>query len=165
VGSVLVAKLACQGLLFRRNDFGQGALEMPLSYDGTLEHVDWPQLKAALAADQFDNGRSAELLAASFANSYATCICRDGERVVGTARVLSDGVCNAYMVDVWTSSSHRRQGIARRMVDTLLTQLPGQHVYLFTDDAAEFYLQTGWTRRGTGFQRVVGEWLNPTLTA
>ena len=32
------------------------------------------------------------------------------------ARLLSDGVCNAYLVDVWTMSVYRRQGIASRMI-------------------------------------------------
>ena len=31
------------------------------------------------------------------------------------ARLLSDGVCNAYLLDVWTASAYRRQGIASAM--------------------------------------------------
>src|SRR5258707_3877288 len=41
-------------------------------------------------------------------------IARDGDHLVGMARLLSDGVCNAYLVDVWTLSSYRRRGIADR---------------------------------------------------
>jgi ribosomal protein S18 acetylase RimI-like enzyme len=49
--------------------------------------------------------------------------------------VLSDGVCNAYVVDIWTHSAFRRQGIAHRLMSLLEDKLEGQHVYLFTDDA------------------------------
>jgi ribosomal protein S18 acetylase RimI-like enzyme len=72
---------------------------------------------------------------------------------------LSDGVCNAYVVDVWTLSTHRRQGIARTMLDSLLQELPGQHVYPFTDEAPEFYRKLGFVERGLGMEKVVGTWL------
>ena len=82
--------------------------------------------------------------------------------MIGTARVLSDSVCNAYIVDVWTLTEHRRQGIARRMIEILSQRLAGQHVYLFTDDQKEFYERIGFSERPTGMEMVVGEWLvNP----
>ncbi|NCF68495.1 MAG: hypothetical protein GWP61_21250 [Chloroflexi bacterium] len=42
----------------------------------------------------------------------------------------------------------------------LLHQLPGQHVYLFTDDLPDFYYKIGFKERGTGMERVVGRWLD-----
>src|SRR5687768_12385429 len=107
--------------------------------DGSLEGIDWARAKADLAADDFDNGRSPDALRRSFEQSQHVAIARDGDRVVGMARVLSDGVCNAYVVDVWTASSHRRQGIATRMMRLLLDAVPGQHVGLQTGDAQELY--------------------------
>jgi ribosomal protein S18 acetylase RimI-like enzyme len=41
------------------------------------------------------------------------------------ARLLSDGVCSAYLVDVWTSSRYRRRGIASEMIRFLLDEVPG----------------------------------------
>ena len=54
----------------------------------------------------------------------------DGDNAVGTARLLSDGVCNTYLVDVWTRSTHRRQGVATAMVRDLMDRVPGQHIAL-----------------------------------
>ncbi|HSF81902.1 MAG TPA: GNAT family N-acetyltransferase [Anaerolineales bacterium] len=71
----------------------------------------------------------------SFVNSHTVCLAYSGDRIIGSARSLSDGVCNAYIVDVWTLSDYRRQGVARRMLENLLDDLQGQHVYLFTDQA------------------------------
>ena len=88
--------------------------------DGSLDGVDWARAKADLASDNFDNGRSARALQRSFEHSQHVAIARDGERVVGMARLLSDGVCNAYLVDVWTLSAYRRRGIASAMVRTLI---------------------------------------------
>jgi predicted GNAT family acetyltransferase len=136
-----------------------GRKAMAITYRRALDGVDWTAMKAVLEADDFDNGRTPAQLETSFRNSFGTCIAYDGEQLVGTARVLSDGVCNAYVVDVWTLTDYRNRGIARTMLDVLLHDLHGQHVYLFTDDAEDFYRRIGFTERGTGFERVVGEWL------
>lgn len=124
--------------------------------------VDWVALKGDLAADDFDNGRTPAQLEQSFRHSAVVVYARDGGRVIGTARALSDGVCNAYVVDLWTQSRYRRHGVGRRMLDTLCARLPGQHVCLWTDDAPEFYAACGFATRGTAFERVVGPWLDAT---
>jgi len=131
-----------------------------VSYKTDLRDVDWAEMKATLQRDAFDNGRSIEQYRASFENSYATCIGYLDGRIVGTARALSDGVCNAYIVDVWTLSAFRRQGIARTMMQHLLAKLRGQHVYLFTDDMPEFYQQLGFEAQAIGMGKVVGTWLD-----
>jgi len=122
--------------------------------------VDWSAVKADLAADGFDNGRAPEELQRSFATSFAVVIAWKGERVVGTARLLADGVCNAYLVDVWTASSERRQGIGSEMVRRLLERVPGHHVALFTEDRVAFYRALGFEEEPTGMSLVVGRWLN-----
>ena len=132
---------------------------MAIAFKRDLDGVDWAAMKAVLAADDFDNGRTPAQLAASFRNSFGTCIAYHGDQIVGTARVLSDGVCNAYVVDVWTLTAYRKQGIACAMIGALLQDLHGQHVYLFTDGAEAFYRRIGFVERGIGFERVVGEWL------
>lgn len=128
-------------------------------YKTDLDNVDWVEMKATLRQDAFDNGRSSEQLKTSFENSYATCIAYVDNRIVGTARVLSDGVCNAYLVDVWTLSTYRRQGIAKTMIQTLLSRLKGQHVYLFTDDVPELYAKLGFVEQPIGMGQVIGTWL------
>ena len=131
-----------------------------VNYQTDLDGVDWERLTATLAEDNFDNGRSPTQLEESFRNSYLAVLATSDSRIIGTARVLSDGVCNAYIVDVWTLSSFRRQGIASHMMEILMDKLPGQHVYLFTDDAVEFYETLGFEPRGVGMGRVVGKWLS-----
>ena len=110
-----------------------------MSFDSSLKGIDWERAKADLAADEFDNGRAPEALRRSFEQSQHVAFARDGDRLVGMARLLSDGVCNAYLLDVWTSSDYRRQGIASAMIGRLLDQVPGQHVGLQTDEAQAFY--------------------------
>lgn len=138
---------------------------MTVRIDHSLEGIDWAQAKADLAADDFDNGRSAEALRRSFEQSQHVAFARDGERVVGMARLLSDGVCNAYAVDVWTASSHRRQGIASRMMGLLIDAVPGQHIGLQTDDAQVFYESLGFRPQPEFWSIVSGTWLDNDANA
>jgi ribosomal protein S18 acetylase RimI-like enzyme len=133
----------------------------PFEYSDHLSRVDWSELKALLTADHFDNGRTPAQLRKSFENSTAAIVARAGDgRIIGTARVLSDGVCNAYLVDVWTYSEFRRLGVARRMIELLLEPLRGQHVYLQADpDNIEFYRKLGFCEQPSGMSRIVGTWL------
>jgi predicted GNAT family acetyltransferase len=130
-----------------------------ITYKTDLDGVDWQELKAKLIEDDFDNGRTPEQLERSFRNTGATVLAYDGHQIVGKARALTDGVCNAYIVDVWTWTPYRERGVAKRMLETLFTQLPGQHCYLFTDTAQGLYEKTGFSVQGIGMGRVVGEWL------
>src|SRR5688572_22069672 len=136
---------------------------MAVRIGSSLEGIDWTAAKADLAADDFDNGRSPDALRLSFERSQHVAIARDGDsdgdRVVGLARLLSDGVCNAYVVDVWTASSHRRQGIASRMMRRLIDAVPGQHVGLQTDDAQALYESLGFRPQPEFWSLVSGTWL------
>jgi ribosomal protein S18 acetylase RimI-like enzyme len=132
---------------------------LDVSVDSSFDGIDWERAKAALTADDFDNGRNAAALEQSFRASQHVAFARDGERLVGMARLLSDGVCNAYLIDVWTASSYRRQGIASTMVRYLIERVPGQHVGLQTDDAQAFYESLGFAPQPEFWSTVSGEWL------
>ena len=141
---------------------------MRVYIDGSLDNIDWEQAKSDLAADDFDNGRSPDGLRRSFEQSQHVVFARDddvdGDRVVGMARLLSDGVCNSYLLDVWTLSAYRRRGIASSMVRTLMDEVPGQHVGLQTSDARAFYRTLGFHPQPEFLSAVVGVWLDPTST-
>ncbi len=124
--------------------------------------IDWERLKSDLADDEFDNGRTAAALRRSFEQSAFVAMAVDGDRCVGTARLLSDGVCNAYLVDVWTASTHRRQGIARRMIESLARRVPGQHIGLQVDhgEGVRLYEVLGFTPQPEFMSRVIGRWLD-----
>jgi len=126
----------------------------------STDGVDWAQAKLDLAADAFDNGRSPEALRRSFEQSQHVALAWDDDRVVGMARLLSDGVCNAYLIDVWTRSTHRRRGIATAMVRSLAARVPGQHIGLQTDDARPLYESLGFEPQPEFMSLVVGSWLD-----
>jgi predicted GNAT family acetyltransferase len=133
---------------------------MAVSFTDTPADIDWDRAKVDLAADDFDNGRSPDALRRAFEHSQHVVFARDGDHVVGMARLLSDGVSNAYLLDVWTAAGYRHQGIATGMVRTLASQVPGQHIGLQTDDARTFYAGLGFRPQPEFMSLVVGEWLD-----
>ena len=100
--------------------------------------VDWAAMTSDLRADDFDNGRTPAALRRSFEQSQHVAIAWDGDDAIGTARLLSDGVCNAYLVDVGTRSTHRRQGVATAMLRDLMHER--RHLF----QSAGLYEQIHW---------------------
>ena len=143
-------------------------------YTDSLEDIDWEDVKSRLIADDFHNGRTTDQLRVSFENSQHVAIvwadaAGPGEsqdapspHVIGTARALSDGIGNCYVVDVWTETPHRNQGIASRMMQMLLAAVPGQHMYLQTDDAVAFYRKLGFSGQPVGLSIISGTYLDNT---
>ncbi|HEX8092892.1 GNAT family N-acetyltransferase [Jatrophihabitans sp.] len=130
-----------------------------IEFSSELAGVDWPALKQALVADDFDNLRSPDQYRRSHENSHAVVFGTCDGQYVANGRILSDGVCNAYLVDIWTATPHRRKGIGREVVNRLLATVPGQHVGLFTDDMQPFYDTLGFRPQAGGMSKVIGSWL------
>ena len=89
----------------------------------------------------------------SFTNSQQVAFAWDDTagRVEGKARVLTDGVCNAYLLDVWTQTDYRNRGIASEVIRQLQEELPGQRPYLQADDdLTEFYKKLGYLSNNSG---------------
>lgn len=57
-----------------------------------VDRVDWAQARADLASDNFDNGRSPAALRLFFEQSSHVALVWWDARLVGMARMLSDGV-------------------------------------------------------------------------
>ena len=138
------------------------ALRRPWPYriDSASSRVDWALVKKALAADDFDNGRSPAALRRSFEHSAHVAYAWSEEELVGLGRCLSDGVCNAYMVDIWTHSAHRRRGVGSALVGYLAARVPGQHIGLQSEEEnLSFYAALGFVPQPSFLAKIEGEWL------
>jgi ribosomal protein S18 acetylase RimI-like enzyme len=132
---------------------------MSITYHQDLNTVDWEALKQDLIADDFHNGRTTDQLRLSFENSQHVVMGFDEGRCIANGRMLSDGVGNAYVIDVWTRSDYRNRGVATEVMRRLIAAVPGQHIYLQTDDAVDFYLKLGFQDQPRGLSAVSGEYL------
>ena len=76
------------------------------------------------AAGWFGPSDPAPELDAMIANSFAVSAAfDDAGRLVGMARALSDGVSDAYILDVVVDPAHRSQGVGREIVRRLADHL------------------------------------------
>lgn len=89
-----------------------------------------------------------DVLAAAVAGSAHVVTARSDGRLVGLARVVSDGASICYLQDVLVHPGWRRRGVGRRLVETVLA--PYGHVrqkVLLTDDEPgqhRFYESLGY---------------------
>nr|WP_281385954.1 GNAT family N-acetyltransferase [Nocardioides luti] len=60
-------------------------------------------------------------------------------RVVGFAQACGDGEIQSFLAQLAVLASHRRQGIARRLVEDAFAATGTQRMDLVTDDAEAFY--------------------------
>ncbi len=74
----------------------------------------------------------------------------DGQRLIGLARIVSDGSSICYLQDILVMPSHQRRGIGRALAERALEQYP--HVrqkVLITDNEPKqkaFYESLGYTQ-------------------
>ena len=105
---------------------------MSIRITDNLDGVTGAMLKQFYIDGDFDNGRTAEQHERAFRNSVVR-FAFDGEKLVGAARAITDGVGCAAVFDVCVLPSHRGRGIARRVMQSLVDALPGQYLLLVCD--------------------------------
>lgn len=58
-------------------------------------------------------------------NSHTIATAYDGGKLVGMMRALSDGVSDAYLLDLVVDSTYRKAGIGKKILDTLTGHMAG----------------------------------------
>jgi len=93
--------------------------------------------------------RDPHTLARGIAGSQRVVTAREGDQLVGLARVVGDGATIAYLQDVLVEPGHQRTGIGRRLVEAVFAPFAAvrQHVLLTDTDPAQraFYESLGFT--------------------
>jgi predicted GNAT family N-acyltransferase len=128
--------------------------------------IDWRQLtdiycEAGLVGG-FGEAGDRDGIRAAFEASFRVATARDGERLVGAGRMLSDGVCNAMIFDVGIVNEYRRRGIATGIMNELLKGCDGFYVYLTARfGVEELYKKLGFKKHRNAYARypVVSEYL------
>ena len=109
---------------------------MSIDIRDNLDGVTGQLLKQFYVDADFDNGRTAEQHERAFRNSVVR-LAFDGEKLVGAARAITDGVRCAAVFDVCVLPSHRGRGIGRRVMRALVEALAGQFVILTCNRSLE----------------------------
>jgi len=109
----------------------------------------WMALRASVGWATFPEDIADKSLAAT-----SFCVCAyEGEKLIGMARVLGDGVFTFYIGNVMVVPEHQGEGIGREIMDVIMAHVdenayPGAIASLLSISGSEdFYLQFGFEKR------------------
>lgn len=94
--------------------------------------------------------RDPDGLVRALAGSAYVVLARDDERLIGLARVVSDGAVLAYVQDILVRPDVQRTGVGRALLENVQRRFATcRQLVLLTDDRPEqsaFYESLGWMR-------------------
>jgi predicted N-acetyltransferase YhbS len=122
---------------------------MGLIWTDKLDDIDWQDLSDLMRAAL--GYKEPELLRTAFTNSLYRCFLYEEGRLVGTGRVLGDGVDAAYLCDVAILPSHQGRGLGQAIVSRLVELARGHRkIILYAVPGKEdFYARFGFRRMTT----------------
>jgi ribosomal protein S18 acetylase RimI-like enzyme len=122
-----------------------------IAYRTGTQSIDWPALFALYDAVGLTAGlaqaKQYSLIREAFERSARVITAWDGARIVGAARLLTDGICYGWICDVGVLPDHQGRGIGKGLMDRLMEG--NQHLRLFLTSAfgkEGFYRQLGFRR-------------------
>lgn len=123
---------------------------MALHWSDALDGVDWKELSEVIRLARLGTKEPA-LLRTAFTNSLYRCFVYDDGSLVGTGRVLGDGVDATYLCDVAILPSHQGRGLGKAIVARLVEQARGHRkIILYAVPGKEaFYARFGFRRMST----------------
>jgi ribosomal protein S18 acetylase RimI-like enzyme len=123
---------------------------MSFVWTDSLDGIDWRAVADVIRLAPLAD-KDPDLLRTAFTNSMFRCFVFDGGRLVGTGRVLADGVDAAYLCDVAILPSHQGGGLGRAIVERLLARARGHRkIILYSVPGKEgFYERLGFARMTT----------------
>ena len=93
------------------------------------------------------SGESSESAARAIKNSYCAFGAFDGQKLVGFFRALSDGVSDAYLLDLFVDPEYRGRGIGGELAARIIAKLKGDGIEwitaISTPEAKNLYLRIG----------------------
>jgi ribosomal protein S18 acetylase RimI-like enzyme len=119
----------------------------------SAESVDWAEL--AVVFERAPLGpREPGKLQRAFERSHRVCFAYEAERLVGAARLLSDGEYYAAVYDVVVLPEYQRRGIGAKMLAELMDGLAvGSTILVSVPGREPFYARQGFAPLKTAMAR------------
>lgn len=107
-----------------------------------------------LARSYWAHNRPVEKIKKSIANSACYGV-YDGDRMIGFARIITDGATMYYLCDVFILEAYRKQGISKKLIETITNapEFEWMTGLLGTKDAHGLYEQFGYHKEGDRYMR------------
>ncbi len=113
-------------------------------------NINWEEAVDVIAKAPLGN-REPEKIMRAFKSSFAVTYVFDDEKLIGLARAISDGEYQSAIYDVVLLPQYQGKGIGRKLMDSLLEQLPTKNIILFAVPGKEdFYSKLKFKKMLTG---------------
>ncbi|WP_283607819.1 GNAT family N-acetyltransferase [Faecalispora anaeroviscerum] len=130
---------------------------MNVTIEYNCEQINWEELATVIETAGL-SPHPPETFRKAFENSFAVVFLRDGKRLIGCGRALSDATFQSAIYDIALLPEYHGQGLGRTLLEEMLRQLPDSNVILYASPGKEtFYERFGFGRLKTG----MGKFLNP----
>lgn len=85
-------------------------------------------------------------------NANLVLVARDGDKLIGIARSVTDFSYVTYLSDIAVDLTHQRGGIGRALIEATRKETPGVKIVLLSAPAAaEYYPHIGFTQHGSAW--------------
>jgi len=123
---------------------------MNLRFQEDCNDIDWQRVRDLLA----EVGMSAvevEKHRLSFENSFAVVFIFDNLRLIGTGRIISDGVRQSAVYDIAVDPAYQGYGLGKEIMLRLLQKTQSCNYILYASPGKEgFYKKLGFKKMKTG---------------
>lgn len=129
-----------------------------ISYKLGLENINWSELfdlyKKVGMLKRFIENREFDKIESAFEKSYKVVTAWDGENLIGSCRMLSDGICYGAVFDVAVLPKYQKKGVGKGLMNLLLKGEEDMTVHLTsTFGNEEFYKKLGFKKHKTAYSK------------
>jgi len=129
-----------------------------ISYKLGLEYINWSELfdlyKKVEMLKRFIENREFDKIQSAFQKSYKVVTACDGERLIGSCRMLSDGICYGAVFDVAVLPEYQKKGVGKGLMNLLLKEEELMTIHLTsTFGNEEFYKKLGFKKHKTAYSK------------
>ncbi len=119
---------------------------MNIHYTFTVEKITTENLTSLFSSVAWDSAKFPDKLYEAILNSHRVVTAWDGDKLVGLANALSDGVMTAYFHYVVTDPVYQGRGIGKEMMNRMLNCYEGYYtkVLISYPNAISFYKRLGF---------------------
>jgi len=129
-----------------------------ISYKLGLENINWSELfdlyKKVGMLKRFIENREFDKIESAFEKSYKVVTAWDGENLIGSCRMLSDGICYGAVFDVAVLPQYQKIGVGKGLMSLLLKGEEDMTIHLTsTFGNEEFYKKLRFKKHKTAYSK------------
>ena len=129
-----------------------------ISYKLGSEYINWSELfdlyEKVGMLKRFIENREFDKIQFAFQESYKIVTAWDGKRLIGSCRMISDGICYGAVFDVAVLTEYQKKGVGKGLMNSLLKGEEGMTIHLTSTFGNEdFYKKIGFKKHKTAYSK------------